>query len=447
MNGELRHLGEYENVLVTDQHGTIIFYDLADLNVLKEIGLRPEEFMDQPVTAMYQNLTMENSTIMSVLRTGQAVCNTRQELMTKSGDVFVLTGSTYPIIADGATIGAIEFSKHYYEKDNIQSLNKRAVHKVYRKNNTVYTIQDLITTNPAMLAIKRKIERVAPANSNVLLVGRTGTGKEIVAQSIHNLSGRFNSPFVSLNCGAVPPNLLESVLFGTVKGSFTGAVDKKGLFEEADGGTLFLDEINSMEYFLQVKLLKAIEEKTIWRVGGGRPVHVNVRILAAVNEDPELLMAEKRMREDLYYRLSVVQLDLPELRERPEDIELLLWHYIHFYNSSMNMQIESVQPEVLACLQQYHWPGNIRELRNAVETAYHNVSSHEMTLEDLPRRIRESRQETACPPATLKEAVEQYEMQLVQQEWHRSGGKLTLAAEQLGISKQLLKYKIDKYGL
>ena len=311
----------------------ILFYDLADLNVLKEIGVRPEEFMGKHITSFYKNLTNENSTIMKVIRTGKAVINQRQELMTKNGDLVVSINSTYPIQEDDTIIGAIEFSKHFYTKENIQSLDKFAGNKVYRKNNTIYTIENIISANPKMEAVKNKIKKIAKSNSTILIYGKTGTGKEMVAQAIHNLSDRYGSPFISINCGAIPPNLLESTLFGTVKGSFTGATDKPGLFEEAEGGTLFLDEINSLDYYLQVKLLKAIEEKMIRRIGGSRNISVDIRVISATNEDPDILVADKRLREDLYYRLGVVQIDLPELKERIEDIERLLEYYITFYNT------------------------------------------------------------------------------------------------------------------
>lgn len=446
------HLKEYDNVLITDNQGIILFYDLADLNVLKEIGVRPEEFMGKHITSFYKNLTYENSTIMRVIRTGKAVTNQKQELMTKNGDMFVSINSTFPIQEDDKIIGAIEFSKHYYTKDNIQSLDKFAGNKVYRKNNTIYTIENIISANPKMEAVKNKINKIAKTNSTILIYGKTGTGKEMVAQSIHNLSDRYGSPFISINCGAIPPNLLESTLFGTVKGSFTGSTDKPGLFEEAEGGTLFLDEINSLDYYLQVKLLKAIEEKMIRRIGGSKNISVDIRVISATNEDPDTLVADKRLRDDLYYRLGVVQIDLPELKERPEDIERLLDYYIQFYNSNMNIRIEGVEREVLDCFKKYHWPGNIRELKNAVETAYNNVTSPYITIEDIPKRIRQHQGYQSVPATvgkklSLKDAVETYEKELIMKELANQDGKITETAKKLGISKQLLVYKVDKYHL
>ncbi|MBT2743442.1 sigma-54-dependent Fis family transcriptional regulator [Bacillus sp. ISL-77] len=449
---DFQQLTDYDNVLVVDENGIIIFNDLADLNVLKEIGLRPEEFMGKHITSSYMNLSHENSTIMNVLKNGKAVCNVKQELIMKNGNLFVTINSTYPIKDNEKIIGAIEFSKHFYTKENIQSLDKFASHKVYRRNNTIYTIDNIISVNPKMEAIKNKIKKIAMTNSTVLINGKTGTGKEMIAQSIHNLSDRYGGPFISLNCGAVPPNLLESTLFGTVKGSFTGAIAMPGLFEQAEGGTLFLDEINSLDFYLQVKLLKAIEEKVIRRIGGDKNISVDIRVISATNEDPDVLVAEKRLREDLFYRLGVVQIDLPTLAERKEDIEKLLEYYIDFYNNNMNIYIEGCQPEVIECFNRYPWPGNIRELKNAVETAYNNVSTNHITLEDIPKRMREYNQ---SPPSdqmdnkieSLKEAVEKFEKELIMKELSSKNGKLTETAKQLGLSKQLLKYKIEKYQL
>ncbi|WP_286232106.1 sigma-54 interaction domain-containing protein [Neobacillus mesonae] len=449
---DFKHISDYDNILITDENGVILFYDLADLNVLKEMAVRPEEFMGKHVTSYYKDLTNENSTIMNVLKTGTAICNVQQELITKSGNRLVSVNSTYPIIESNQIIGTIEFSKHFFSKENIQSLDKIASHKVFRKNNTIYTIDNIISANPRMEAIKEKIRKISKTDSTVLIYGQTGTGKEMVAQSIHNLSNRFGGPFISLNCGAIPPNLIESTLFGTVKGSFTGAVESIGLFEQADGGTLFLDEINSLDYYLQVKLLKAIEEKMIRKVGGSKNISVDIRVISATNEDPDALVAEKRLREDLYYRLGVVQIDLPRLSDRKEDIEVLLTNFIDFYNNHMNIFIKDVEPEVMECFNAYSWPGNIRELKNAVETAYNNALSDKITLDDIPKRIRDYRgtseiTQQANKIHSLKEAVEHFEKEIIVKELSLTNGKITDAAKSLGLSKQLLKYKMDKYQL
>ncbi|ARK31843.1 Arginine utilization regulatory protein RocR [Halalkalibacter krulwichiae] len=233
-------LSKFDNVLIADQNGDIIFYDLADLNVLKQLDSRPEDFLGKNVTTFYKNLTNENSTVMRVLASGDPLCNIEQEMVTTNGSVIKSFSSTFPIKENDAIIGAIEFSKHFYPKEDIHYLDHYASHKIYRKNNTIYTIDDIITAHPLMEAIKERIEKVARTSSTVLIFGKTGTGKEVVAQAIHNLSDRYNKPFISLNCGAIPESLLESTLFGTTKGSFTGAQDMPGLFEQAEGEPCFL---------------------------------------------------------------------------------------------------------------------------------------------------------------------------------------------------------------
>jgi arginine utilization regulatory protein len=454
--GIFNHLSDYDNILVADEKGNIVFYDLADLNVLNALGQRPEKFLGKHITSSFKDLTNEDSTIMSVLKNGAAICNKKQELITKNGTLFLTVNSTYPIKEKDKIIGAIEFSKHYFYKESIQELDKYSGHKIFRKNNTVFTIDDIITANSKMEKIKNRIKRISKTDSTVIILGRTGTGKEVVAQAIHNLSDRYANPFISLNCGAIPENLLESTLFGTTKGSFTDAENSPGLFEQAQGGTLFLDEINSLDINLQVKLLKAIEEKTVRRIGGKKNISLDIRVISATNEDPEVLLKEKRLREDLFYRLGVVQIDLPNLTERKEDIEILLEHYINFYNNNMNIFIDRVHPEVLACFNRYEWPGNIRELKNAVETAYNNVCSNEITLDDIPSRISKysgahimstfDNQEN-IQGNSLKDAVDGYEKGIILNELKKTDGKIAVTARRLGISKQSLKYKLEKYKL
>ena len=445
-------LGYFENILIVDDTGTIIFCDSADLSGIQAFGLRPENYIGYSMASLLGNIENESSTILTVLKTGVPICNNRQNIVTIAGHHVTSINSTYPIIENGKIVGAVEFSKFIYNKDSIHVLDNYSKHKIYRKNNTVYTLDDMITVNPQMLEIKRKISRIAQTDSSVLIYGKTGTGKEVVAQAIHNRSKRYKDPFISVNCGAVPATLMESILFGTVKGSFTGSNDMQGVFEQACGGTLFLDEINSLDVSLQGKLLKAIEEKSIKRIGGTSTIELDLRIISATNECPEKMISEKRLREDLFYRLGVVEIHLPLLSDRKEDIPHLVDFFINLYNSKMDIQIDHVDPLVLDRFTQYDWPGNIRELRNAIETAYNNVESDQITIEDIPERIVGYRPRKAVDVSSkdtysLKKSIEEYEKSVIMRELNSNGGRITDTAKKLGLSKQLLEYKINKHSI
>ncbi|MFJ7826473.1 sigma 54-interacting transcriptional regulator [Psychrobacillus sp. NPDC096623] len=323
---------------------------------------------------------------------------------------------------------------------------------MYRKNNTIFTIDDLISQSSVMEEIKNKIHKVSNTDSTILINGETGTGKEIVAQSIHNLSKRYTQPFVSVNCGDIPSNFLEHFLFGTEKDNLTASPDILGMLEQANGGTIFLDEISALDIKLQAKLLKVIEDKLIRRVGGKQDIHLNIRVLAATNESPDKLVRERILREDLYYRLSVFQLDLPRLSERKEDITPLIRYFIEFYNRHMQIKIEKLNDQVLIVFQQYNWPGNVRELKNAIETAYNNANTNEINLNDIPAKIRNysnvlEKITLSENNFNLKDKVEEYEKSLIMIELNNTGKKLAETARKLGISKQLLKYKMGKYEL
>jgi len=447
---QIKNLNYFENILVVDETGTIIFCDSADLSGMKAFDLRPEKHIGYNIASLLKNIENETSTILNVLKTGIPICNNKQNIITITGNHVISINSTYPIIENTKIIGAIEFSKFFYKKESTNVLDNYSNHKVYRKNNTIYTIDDIITVNPKMLEIKNKISRIAKADSSVLIYGKTGTGKEVVAQSIHNMSKRYNKPFISLNCGAIPATLLESILFGTVKGSFTGSNDTQGVFEQAYGGTLFLDEINSLDFSLQGKLLKAIEEKTIKRIGGNKNIELDIRIVSATNECPEKIISEKRLRDDLFYRLGVVEINLPALSERKEDIPGLIDFFINLYNSKMDIQINHIHPQVLDCFYKYDWPGNIRELKNAIETAYNNANSTQIIINDIPERISRFNSSSTTDVKdrnaySLKKSIEDYEKLIIINELYNNDHRIAETARKLGLSKQLLKYKISKY--
>ncbi len=299
-----------------------------------------------------------------------------------------------------------------------------------------------------MEQIKNNINQIALSDSNVLIYGETGTGKELIAQSIHNCSRRYSKNFVSQNCGAIPANLLEAMLFGTTKGTFTGASEQPGLFELVDGGTIFLDEINSLEPDLQVKLLKTIESKKIRRIGSEKEIKMDFRVVAATNEDPFELLRQGRIKPDLFYRLAVVYIRLPKLIERENDIELLTNYFIDYFNLKTDRRIQHPGAQIREIFQNYTWPGNVRELRNVVEGFFAFAESNQLSPEDIPAYIRENVQncrKKACRPQNLTADLAQLEREIICTVYENNGRDLAAAADILGISKQLLRFKLNKY--
>lgn len=437
-----------KNVVIINNKGEITYFTSNNLSIY---DLNLDNIIGRNVTSLYKNLDRNNSTMISAIKTGKSFLNLKQGLQTQSDRFVYQIGSTYPLVEDGKIIGAIEFA------DIIKGNNIITGKKVYfndmthQKNGTYYMINDIITRNSKMIEIKEKIKRVSRTDSTVLIYGNTGAGKELVAHSIHNCSERREGPFISQNCGAIPENLLESILFGTTKGSYTSAQEKIGLFEMAKGGTLFLDEINSLSPMSQVKLLKAIEEKRIRRLGGTKEISLDIRIVVALNERPEELMNEGKMRSDLYYRLAAVQISLPDLVERIDDIELLSNCFIERFNKQLNYKIKPISGELLDAFERYHWPGNIRELKNTIEGCFNTVIGNEITIADIPKRIIESQNITSMKKLQksgndLKSYLANHEKNIVLEAYKIHQNNLTLTAKSLNISKQLLRYKLDKYN-
>ncbi|MGE4488906.1 MAG: sigma-54-dependent transcriptional regulator [Kiritimatiellales bacterium] len=309
-----------------------------------------------------------------------------------------------------------------------------------------FGMENIIGNSPAMHEIFETVRQVASSRATVLIQGESGTGKELIAKAIHRLSSRKNGPFVPVHCAALSSTLLESELFGHEKGAFTGAVERrKGRFELADGGTLFLDEIGEIDASVQVKILRALEERRFERVGGQAPVDVDTRLIAATNRDLKKMVDEGTFREDLYYRLYVVVIQLPALRERTGDIPLLLKHYLDVFNRENDRSIEGVSPEALDLLTAYDWPGNVRELRNVVEQMVVLSRSQRIGIRDLPPHIRD-RGASGATVQVSDGTLEELEKAAIVQALKRTGGNRTRAAEALGISRRTLHRKIAEYG-
>lgn len=316
-----------------------------------------------------------------------------------------------------------------------------------------YRFADIVGHSKAMQQIFAMIEKVAQTRATVLITGESGTGKELVARAIHHRSPRKQRPFISVNCGALPETLLESELFGHEKGAFTHAIAlRKGRFELAEGGTLFLDEVSSMSAALQVKLLRVLQEMEFQRVGGSKTIHVDVRVVAASNRDLKTEVEAGRFREDLFYRLNVVHIAIPPLRQRTEDIPLLVAHFVQKYAAANQKGEVIVDPEVMKIFLRYPWPGNIRELENVVERAVILSSNNLITPTDLPSNLLET-QETEFnidmipTHLSLPEALEMIEAAMIRRALRQSGYVQVRAAELLGITKSLLQYKLKKYQI
>ena len=434
-----------DGVLIVDQAGVIRYHSIG-----MNYYWRTEDTAGRRIQDLYPELNESTSTILRALRTGRAVCDQRQVITNSRGERVELDATTLPILVEGRVVGAVDFARFYVVGQRIVRGGQQG---------GLSTLDRIITQSPKMEELKRRVRAAAQLDSPVLIYGETGTGKELVAEALHSGGRRAGGPFVAQNCAAIPTNLLESIFFGTEKGSYTGAVTRKGLFEEADGGTLFLDEINSMEPSLQAKLLKALEEKAVRRLGGSQAIPFDVRIVAAINEPPQKLLDSGRLRADLYYRLGVVRLSLPPLRERAEDIPLLTSYFIEQFNRSMKRQIRGVTPGVADFFRRYSWPGNIRQLRNAVEGSF-AVAQGELLSEGdlverssgwpgLPEDLAPPAEEAVPPegePISLTQAVERYEKELIRQAMAR-WGSISAAARNLGLSRQNLKYKLKKFDL
>jgi two-component system, NtrC family, response regulator PilR len=337
--------------------------------------------------------------------------------------------------------------------NNIELRNENLILK--RELNQSYSFGDIIGISSPMRELYDLIKRIAPTKSNVLIAGESGTGKELVARAVHSNSNRADRPFITINCGAVPENLLESELFGHNKGAFTGAVsNKEGLFELADGGSIFLDEIGEMPLLLQVKLLRVIQEREFRRVGETRDRKVDVRIIAASNRDLQESVKKQEFREDLYYRLNVIQVKLPSLRERREDIPSLVEHFIAKYNAELGRNIIKASSETIDILRNYDFPGNVRELENIIERAVALESGDIILPEALPVEIRGGREkrisggiEISPEGIDMEKAMEGVEKKLILEALSITKGIKTKAAKLLGVSFRSFRYRLAKYGL
>lgn len=352
--------------------------------------------------------------------------------------------------------GAYDYvTKPFVNEDLLQTVrNAIRTKELFRENRNLrreldrhYSFSEIIGTSQTLQQVFRLVEKVADTNASVLIQGESGTGKELIARAIHYKSRRAASPFLAVNCGALPEGILESELFGHTKGAFTGATgDKKGLFRSASGGTLLLDEIGEMPQALQVKLLRALQEHEVTPVGASLPVKFDARIIAATNKNLETEIAENRFREDLFYRLNVIEISLPPLRERREDIPLLVKHFVARCAKEQNATEKIIAREAMSALVNYQWQGNVRELQNAIERAF-ILSGDEIELENLPPKIRAGAENNfeMRDPEGLRPTLEEMERRYIREIMTATGEEKTHAAEILGIDLSTLYRKLKRY--
>ncbi|MCC7535060.1 MAG: sigma-54-dependent Fis family transcriptional regulator [Deltaproteobacteria bacterium] len=386
------------------------------------------------------------------------------ELKARGATATVIMMSAYGSIdlaIEAMKAGAYDYvSKPFKPDELVLALKKAEEREALRRENRAlreqllkeHRFDEILAKSGPMMAVFKTIAKVADVKSTVLVTGESGTGKELVARALHRKSSRASGPFVAVNCGAIPEALLESELFGYKRGAFTDASsDKKGLFEEANGGTLFLDEVGELPLSLQVKLLRVLQEETIRRLGDTRDQKIDVRIVAATVRDLRKETAEGRFREDLYYRLNVLPIHIPPLRDRKEDVSLLVDAFIERNNDRLGTRVRGIAPAARKLMLEYHWPGNVRELENTIERAIVLAESEVLQAEDLPERLREARDPVqlhlSSGELSIKKASRIIEETLIRRALAKTGGNRTAASRLLEISHRALLYKIKDYGL
>lgn len=445
-----------EGIHIVDKNGVTVVYNQA---MEKIEGLESSSVIGKHLLEVFPDWTKENSTLLMAMSYERPIQKQMQTYLNLKGKKITTINTTYPIHHEGNLIGAVEIAKNLTDMTSMSNQILELQNKLTgpsKKNFSVkthYTFESIIGKNKTLMDAVKIARRAASTSSSVLIEGETGTGKELIAQSIHSASERWNKPFIAQNCAALPPTLLESILFGTTKGSFTGAHDSAGLFEQSSGGTLFLDEINSLSLDLQAKLLRVLQEGYVRRLGGKEDIKIDVRIIAATNEDPLLLMQNHGFRKDLYYRLNVISIKIPPLKDRPDDIPQLVDHFIRHYNEKLHKDVWMISSELVEAFKGYKWPGNIRELQNFIESAMNMISDeHVINKEHLPSHVedllRQKKITERLPKfesfGNLNAYLEEIEKNIVLEVMEATHQNVSKTSELLGISRQNLQYKLKK---
>lgn len=450
-----------EGIHVVNNEGVTVLYtqraaELDNLSVAEVLG--------KHILDVFPSLSPGTSTLLRVLATGQPVNDRQQTFKNYKGNTITTVNSTRPIYHDGRLIGAVEVSRDItLLREMAEKIVDLQAEMYSRKpgrprkalGRARYTFDDIIGGDPQMVALRDLARKAAAWDSAVLIYGETGTGKELFAHSIHNASPREDQPFIAQNCAAFPETLLEAILFGTVKGAFTGADDRPGLFEVADGGTLFLDEIDSMPLHLQPKLLRVLQDGQVRRVGDVSERGVDVRLISSSRILPRQAVDRGALREDLYYRLNVVSLGLPPLRDRMGDIPVLAKAFVAKHNQRLGKQVAPPSATALEALKLHSWPGNVRELDHFIEATMATLEGSEIRPGDW-RWADIAQKEDGAPAApvavmtgagTLRPALRGVEEELVRGAMTECGGNVSEAARLLGVPRQTLQYRLRKLGI
>ncbi|ACB84748.1 sigma-54 interaction domain-containing protein [Natranaerobius thermophilus] len=456
-----------EGVHVVDANGQTIFYN-RQMGQLE--GMEQEQVIGKPLLEVFPCLNSETSTLLKVLETGLPIKNRVQTYLTITGTQVTTVNSSYPIKINDNIVAACEIAKDITELKNMSEEIIELKQKMISEGTEDLDEEDdeqtaIVGKSRVIRQVLDYTRKIANTPSNVLIYGETGTGKEMFAREIHQKSHRKSNPFIAQNCAALPSELVEGILFGTVKGGFTGAVNRPGLFQQAHKGTLLLDEIHTLPLHLQAKLLRVLEEKKVRPVGGKEEQDVDVRVITTMNTDPIKAMEEETLRPDLYYRISVINLFLPPLRDRKEDILPLIDYFLQKFQKEFNKEIKGMDQNLLEKLQNYYWPGNVRELEHSIEAAMNVIESGErMTVEHLPPLMKQNifeidqdwHDDTTINEQelidfeegeTLPNKMASFERKAIEGQLKKYNGNISQAANSLGISRQALQYKIKKYRL
>ncbi len=446
LNEILKNLAE--GLIVVDHEANILFFNEPATNLA---GITQAEAIGKNILDVFKELTAETSTFFQVLKTGKPIVDYVQSYTNYQGRLVTTITSTLPLYEEGHMIGAFEI---YRESSALFHLTEQMEKLLKAQRQERMTVDQgdklLLGISESIRNLRKRIGIIADSPSPVFIYGETGVGKELVVQMIHGQSQkRSKKPLIAQNCAAIPNTLLESILFGTTIGSFTGARNSPGLFELANGGVLYLDEINSMDLELQAKLLRVLQDQEIRRIGAATTVVVDARIVASTNEDPEILVETGRLREDLYYRLKVIPVYIPPLRERTVDIPIMVNAFVHEFNHKLSRQVLKVENGLMETLISRPWKGNVRELKYMIEGMMNFVEGDILGLEHFPSvNPRLSVGGTAIKDKTdFNKEVEHLEIKMIREALDAEGCHLTKAALRLQLPKQTLFNKMKKYKI